>query len=143
MKNIALLVVLMISLSGCSVFMAATSHPEPDITILAQGQTRAVIEKELGKPIQNIREGTGDRATYQFITGDKPDYRRAAVYALLTGVTLGASELVTSPIEALQGQRHVVEVFYDTRGRVRSFRHTVNDAPLPRPQELVGLSKES
>lgn len=119
--------------------MAASSREGADLSVLQPGQDRQIVESVLGKPISVIRMGYGDEATYTFVSDDEANYGRAAVYALLTGVTLGVSEFVTTPVEMLQGNLHEVIVVYDIKGKVRSFQHIERDAPLPKPEKLVGI----
>ena len=76
-------------LSGCSVFMAATGSDPVDLSKIQVGAHRSVVESQLGKPITFYRNPGGDYAVYQIITGVEPDYKRAAAYAVLTGLTLG------------------------------------------------------
>jgi hypothetical protein len=131
-------------LSGCSVMMAASgpSH-EPDLSALKAGSMREDVRRELGPPISSIRKASGDVATYQYFTGTDQSYRRAAAYAVLDGLTLGFAELVTAPAEAVQGDRHVVEVIYDTHGRVKSVHQTVHDAPIPWAKEAIDVEESS
>ena len=131
-------VVVVALLGGCSVFMAASGSKEPDLASIRIGRSnRSQVEKQLGKPISFIRKGYGDEATYQYFTGDKPSYGRAAVYAGLDVVTLGLAELATSPIESLQGDKHTVVILYTPSGIVKDFKHEVMKAPLPPPEKLV------
>lgn len=122
-------------LNACSVFMAATSSDELNMSNIRVGATRAQIEHELGRPISFYRQPVGDVATYQILTGDKGDYQRAAAYALLDGLTLGIAEFATFPTEALQGDQNIFEVIYGQNGRARSVRHSIKKAPAANPTE--------
>lgn len=77
--------------------------------------------------------------TYQFYTKDDPSIGRAAVYGLLDIATLGIAEVATTPIEALQGNKHLVTVTYDAQNRVRRVQQRVEKAPLPKPEEALGI----
>ncbi|MCB0323333.1 MAG: hypothetical protein KDD69_07150 [Bdellovibrionales bacterium] len=132
--------VLMTSFSGCSVFMAAHASEEPDLRVLATGTDRLSVESQLGKPIAVERTRTGDLATYQYFTGDKANFNRAALYTVLDIVTLGIAELVTSPIESLQGDKHIVTVNYDLNGRLVGSNKEVSPQPIPKPEQLVGMT---
>ncbi len=124
-------------LCSCSVIMAATPSKETDLSVLHKGATKTSVEKSLGKPIKYSRESHGDVAVYQYFTGDKANYNRAAAYAVLTGVTLGVAELFTSPMEALQGDRNEVHVLYTRNGRLKAYKTFFFNAPLPPPEELI------
>ncbi|MCO6430020.1 MAG: hypothetical protein J5J00_04110 [Deltaproteobacteria bacterium] len=128
---------LCIQFSACSVFMAASGSDPFDPSVVTVGAQRADIEKELGKPISFYRKGAGDLAVYQVITGDKADYRRAAAYAVLDGLTLGLAEFATFPTEALQGDQNIFEIYYSPSGRVRSFKYYIRPAPAPNPSDIV------
>lgn len=135
----ALFSFILVSLQSCSVFMAAQSREAPDVSVLRRGALRADVERELGAPIRSIRKSNGDVAIYTYISGDKANYGRAATYAVLTGVTLGLSEFVTSPIESLQGDKHTVKIVYGLDGRIRSFSHSQIKAPLEAPEKMIGI----
>lgn len=127
--------------SGCSVFMAASSSQEPDTAVYRVGTPQNILEEQLGRPISSIRSPRGRINTYQYFTNDKASPGRAATYALLDVLTLGIAEIFTTPIEALQGDKHTVEVSYDHNKRVTRVKHSHIEAPLPPPEEFLGLNK--
>jgi len=129
-------------LSGCSVFMAATSQEPPNLSVLEAGTPRLALERELGRPITDFKTNTGSIATFQYFTNDPANYRRAATYAVLDGITVGFAELITFPAEAVQGDRHVVTVWFDHSGKVISSRTSSHAAPIPYPEKMVGLEEE-
>lgn len=129
-------------LSGCSVMMAASEQQAPDTSVLRQGATRNQIEHSLGRPIKYVREWNYDRAVYQYITNDQKNYKRAATYAVLDGLTLGAAELFTFGMEAVQGDRHEIEVLYDRRGNALQISETVIKAPIDKPEKVFGIDKD-
>jgi len=139
--KIKLLLIAFLFLTGCSVIMAATPSQTPDFSVLKVGAARTTVEKSFGKPIKFHRNAKGDFATYQFFTGDKSSYQRAATYAVLDGLTLGVAELFTSPIESLQGDKNILEVLYTRNGRLKSFRHKRYNAPLKTPEKMLGLKE--
>jgi hypothetical protein len=134
-KIIALLV--LFNLTACSVFMAASSTDELKLSEIRVGALRTDIEKHLGKPISNYRKGTGDVATYMVLTGDKGDYRRAATYAVLDGLTLGLAEFITFPTEALQGDQNIFEITYSNQKRATSIKYKKKEAPVANPSEVI------
>lgn len=118
-------------LTGCSVFMAASGSTTPDLSVLEPGTSRKVIERELGKPLKQRRLKWENEATYQFFTNDQPNYGRATSYAFLAGMTMGLSEFVTAPIEAVQGDRHEIVITYNRSNRLKKYRHEIFKAPIP------------
>jgi len=63
-------------LSGCSVFMAASSSKDLDLGTIHIGRTtRPQVEQLLGKPISFNRRNYGDEAVYQYFTGDEASPR--------------------------------------------------------------------
>jgi hypothetical protein len=137
-----LLLVSSLTSSGCSAIMAASSNDTPDLTVLRPGTSRAQVEAVLGKPISRIRTGASDVFTYQYIDADPANTRRAVVNATLAVVTLGISELVMTPAEMVQGDRHVVAARFGQNNRLLSTKNTLIPAPLDVPEKIVGLHEE-
>ena len=79
--------------------------------------------------------------TYQFFTGDKASYQRAAVYTILDVLTIGAAEIFTTPVEALQGDKHVVYVVYDLNDKVEEINVRSSKAPLDTPEKMLGIDE--
>lgn len=136
------LLAITLATSGCSAMMAATGSDSPDLSVLRAGTPRKTVQASLGRPTSSIRTGYGDEVTFQYFTGDEPNMRRAAVYAVLTGVTLGLAEVVTAPAEMVQGDRHVVVARFDRNGRLIDYRTTTVTAPIEAPEKIVGLEEE-
>lgn len=126
--------------TGCSVFLAATPSQSPDLAVLKVGASRADVEAQLGKPTKFTRRSSGDEAVYRFVTGDRENYKRAAAYAVADILTLGLSEIVSSPLEELQGSPNIITVMYSPRGHVVSFFHERKEAPLAPPEEILARS---
>lgn len=129
-------------ISGCSVIMAANSEGEPDLSVLRSGTPEAKVEEQLGKPISSIRHRTNKVNTYQYFTNDDPSFGRAATYVVLDIITVGVAEVITTPVEALQGDKHVIEVTFDLYNRVESVKKSFSEAPLPKPEKVLGLEKQ-
>lgn len=143
MRKFLVLPFVLFGLNACSVMMAATSQDAPNTSGLQAGAQRADIEKVLGRPTKQVREWTGVRATYQYMTNDQKNYKRAATYAVLDGLTLGAAELFTFGMEAVQGDRHEIEIFYDRSGRLISKKETVFKAPIDKPEKIFGIDEDA
>jgi hypothetical protein len=127
--------------SGCSVYMASSSPTQPELSAVRVGASRAEVDKELGKPINFLRQHYGDVATYQYFGPDDVSYGRAAAYTVLDILTLGVAELITTPIETLQNDKHTLVVTYNPAGRVLGVSRSLNKAPLEKPERLLGLEE--
>ena len=115
-------------MTGCSVFMAATGNPAPDLSILRVGADRGAVELQLGQPVQvATNPSTGDTtAVYEYWTGDDPSAGRAVFHGVMDVLTLGIWEAVGTPTEAIaSGEKHTVTVFYGTSYRVVSVNNPV------------------
>jgi hypothetical protein len=118
------------ALFGCSAIMAASGSKSPDLSVLEPGTSRSKIEEVLGKPIRQRRLRWLDEATYQFFTNDEANYGRATSLAVISAFSLGLTEIITAPIEAVQGDRHEIIVTYSRSGRLRKFKHITHKAPI-------------
>ncbi len=137
----AQLVLALSMLCGCSVMLAASSPKQPDLSKVRMGASRVQVEQQLGKPIAFLRTSGGDIATYTYLGPDKVNYKRAAAYAVADILTLGVAEIVSSPVERLQNDQHVLTITYDFKGRVKSIEENVKEAPLDRPEKMLGLEE--
>lgn len=120
--------------------MATKGETRIDRAILRPGTPRAEIEELLGSPIASSKKHISPHVvTYQYFTGAERSYGRAAAYGALGFVTLGLSEFVTTPVEMLQLDKHIVEVVYDSRGRVKTLSDTLEKAPLEHPERMLDI----
>lgn len=144
MKKLSTLVFLSIwpFCTGCSVILAASPSEEPNLQVLAVGTTETQVEEELGLPISSIRTRSGKINTYQYFSGDRESYGRAAAYTVLDVLTIGLAEIVTTPIEALQGDKHTVKITYNFNDCVTKVTQETLSAPLPNPNTLLGFEKK-
>jgi hypothetical protein len=130
-------------LSSCSVIMAASPSNEPSTDLFRSGTTRAAIEEEIGKPLSSHRERADYVCTYQYFTGDDHSYGRAAAYVVFDVLTVGIAEIFTTPVEALQGDKHVLTITYDVNERVKRVNEATTKAPLLKPEKMLGLEKNT
>jgi len=111
-----LLVVLAISVSGCSVFMAAKQPEKRDISLLKEGISRAVLISEFGAPV--ISEYKNDKRfeIFKFVQGYSTGAKagRAFFHGAASVATLGLWELVGTPAEiTFNGDEMAFQVSYD------------------------------
>lgn len=106
-------------LPACSVFMAASGERTPRLDLLGSGQNRSLVESELGRSRGNASLPGGARLfAYRYVRGEDPSYGRALGHLALDALTLGASEVVTTPLEALRGERYELPVLFDANDAV-------------------------
>jgi PBP1b-binding outer membrane lipoprotein LpoB len=131
MKNLKLptifyVLISCIVLNGCSAVMAGKrSTYRGDPKVLAVGQTRTVVEAELGAPdMSSPLEGNKQRVIYKM---DPDAHTRGAKNAAVAGhivadiLTLGLWEVAGTPTElAAQDQIHNYIVIYNAAGIIES-----------------------
>ena len=120
---LSLLMMLLPSLLGCSVFMAATGKEEPDVARDWIGTSRADVEAEFGTPayVRTLEDGSCV-CQYSFEVGNEPSAGRAVVHGVLDVFSAGLWELLATPVELEQGEYRQATITYDAEGRVREIR---------------------
>ena len=107
--------------SGCSVIMAASGSDTPQYERIEVGQSRDSVLLIMGQPTKSISDD-GKRADYfTFEKGNEASVGRAALHAFADVMTLGAWEVIGTPLEAIQGDDVTVWVAYDAEGKVERF----------------------
>ena len=112
----ALLVVLAISVSGCSVFMAAKQPEKKDISLLKEGVSRAVLISEFGAPVVSEYKNDKRFEIFKFVQGYSTGAKagRAFFHGAASVATLGLWELVGTPTEiTFNGDEMAFQVSYD------------------------------
>lgn len=110
------LLILLLPISGCSVFMAAKQPEKKDVSLLKEGTSRAMLISEFGAPlISEYRDGKRFeifKFTQGYSTGAKAG--RAFLHGAANVVTLGLWELVGTPTEiTFSGDDMAFQVRYD------------------------------
>ena len=106
--------------TACSVGMAMSGQPEPNVSALSVGQPRSIVIMNLGSQpasTQATEEGRVD--IFQLERGNAPSVGRAAGHAAMDVLTLGAWELVGTPIEGFSGEKFSITVTYDSSDNVK------------------------
>ena len=107
------------SLSGCSVGMALSGSPNPNLGAVRTGASRGEIELHLGSPSNTTLLEGGHRAdVYEYEIGNEPSAGRAAGHAVLDVLTLGLWEIAGTPIEGVQGEKYTATIEYDENDKV-------------------------
>jgi hypothetical protein len=117
----ALLSVLAIGASGCSVVMAAKQPSKKDVGLLTVGMPRNLVLAELGQPIDTETKNGKRVEVYSFVQGYGKGTRvgRSIAHGTADVLTLGLWEAVGTPTEAaFNGTRVAYEVTYDSSDKV-------------------------
>ena len=144
-SRLIVLVVIFVTNSGCSVYMAAKQPDAKDLSVLKVGNHRSRVIAELGSPLW-----TGDK------DGDKTDVfvfkhgygaasrtARAIFHGTADVFSLGLWEVVSTPTEAyFSGSEIKVEVSYDLKDLIKSTQDLtgqfpeINSKPAPPGQKI-------
>ena len=109
---------LLLLLHGCSVGMAMSGRPDPQTGALRVGQARDEVLLHLGQPSQTYATETGRTDTFHLQRGNQASTGRAVGHAVMDVLTLGAWEIIGTPIEGFTGEKFTLSVSYDTAERV-------------------------
>jgi hypothetical protein len=111
--------VLLGSLSACSVGMALSGNENPDLGAIKVGASRGEVEMHLGNPKNSTTLEDGRRVdTYEYEIGNEPSAARAIGHGAMDVVTLGLWEVIGTPIEGVQGERYDAAITYDRDDKV-------------------------
>jgi hypothetical protein len=128
-------------LSGCSIAMALSGHPEPNFDYIKVGATREEVEFETGAPAseQSLADGTKE-ATYKFEMGNTVNAGRATIwgYAWLTIIGI-LGEPIYTLIELNQGHDEETKVVYGSDNRAIRM---VGYIPPPPSAEMKAAQEE-
>lgn len=114
--SILLLVLLVVQVSGCSVFMAAKQPVKKDISLFSIGVSRTVLIAEYGAPIISEYKDNKKFEIFKFVQGYSTGTKvsRAFFHGAADVVTLGLWELVGIPTEiTFSGDEMAYLVRYD------------------------------
>lgn len=111
-----LIVTMIASTSGCSVFMAAKQPGKKDTTVFREGARRSLIIAEYGHPTTTDQKENGRVDVFKFRQGYSKGVKatRAVTHGAMDVMTLGLWEVLGTPAEAIaDGTEMAVEVQYD------------------------------
>ena len=122
-KNALITIVVVGFLSGCSVGMAMSGKPTPDLGVVKKNATRGEVELQLGAPVKvSTMENGNVLNVYEYEVGNDPSAGRAVGHAVMDVLTFGIWEVVGTPIEGFQGDKHQVQVEYDENDNIVNVR---------------------
>lgn len=111
----------LISLTGCSVYMAANQPPKKNIAVLKPGTPRDLVVAEIGAPVTSEITTDGRKDIYTFVQGygKLAKSSRAFFHGAADLFTIGLWEAVGTPVEsAFDGKKISVRVLFDRDDRV-------------------------
>lgn len=121
MKKI-LALTLIVFLSSCSVYMAATQDSRKDTESVVKGSPRALVLGKLGQPVSTEKTDKGVKKDYfSFNQGYSGGTKavRAVGHGVMDVLTLGIWEVIGTPIEGVaDGQEMNFEITYDKNDKV-------------------------
>ncbi len=106
-------------LSACSVGMAMSGHPDPNIGVLSIGQSRDIVLLNLGQPSQTLATESGRTDVFRLQRGNRQSTGRAVGHAVMDLLTLGIWEVVGTPIEGFTGEEFTLTIEYDPEDKVK------------------------
>jgi hypothetical protein len=133
MRGLSLILILL-SLTCCSVFMAAKGGKEYNYALLKEGNSRDAILASFGEPESSETKEDGRIIdTYKLEEGDKSKPGLAAGHLVMDVYTLGLWEIAGTVIEANEGRDVIYEITYGPDGKVHSvFPPLFGAVPKPR-----------
>lgn len=127
---------LLITSTGCSVYMAAKQPGEKDLSVLKPGTHRSAVIAELGAPVWSGQKDSDKVDVFTFKQGYSAAARtgRALFHGTADVFTLGLWEVFSTPTEAyFSGSDIKLEVTYDSKDLVKSARSVAGDSTGPEP----------
>jgi hypothetical protein len=118
-----MLVGLALTLSACSVVMAAHQPSRKDVKLFTHGVPRNLIVAEVGAPVTTETRAGKRVEVFAFTQGYSKAARvgRTIGHGAADALTLGLWEIAGTPTEAaFNGKRVVYEVTYDPSDRVEN-----------------------
>jgi len=114
LKNMLATLAVIGLLSGCSVGMAMSGKKSPDLGVVKQKASRGEVELQLGAPtkVSTLKNGHVLNI-YEYEIGNEPSTGRAIGHGVLDILTLGAWEIIGTPVEGFTGDKRQVQIEYD------------------------------
>jgi hypothetical protein len=119
LKNSVHVGCLAVALGGCSVGMAMSGSDNPDLGAVRVGATRGEVQMQLGSPVRTTTLPDGTRTDlYEYEIGNEPSAARAMGHGVMDVLTLGAWEIIGTPVEGFQGEKYQATITYGQDDKV-------------------------
>ena len=109
-------------LTGCSVGMAMSGKPDPNLGVLEVGQSRDIVLLNIGQPTRTAATEKGRTDVFELERGNQQSVGRAAGHAVMDVLTIGLWEIVGTPIEGFTGDEFTVSIEYDENDKVKKVK---------------------
>lgn len=116
--------VLLLFLPSCSVGMAMSGRPDPNTGALRIGQARDEVLLHLGQPTKTLAVADGRTDEFHLQRGNQPSTGRAVGHAVMDVLTLGAWEIIGTPVEGFTGETFTLSISYDAEDKVTKISTT-------------------
>ena len=116
------ILMLAITVSGCSVGMALSGKREIDLAALKVGQPRAEVILIAGQPMKTMTTDEGRLDIFECQKGNAPSTGRAVGHAVMDVLTFGGWEIIGTPVEAIASSKFYLTVKYDTEDKVTDIK---------------------
>lgn len=131
-RTIVCAIYVVFALSGCSVAMALSGHPEPNFKAFEVGSSQQQVEIQFGKPVSTRPLENGKREdTYRYEIGNAPNGHRALFNFYLDLATIALWEIPGTIIEASLGHKEETKIVYGPDNRVLEILGYVPPPPSP------------
>jgi len=98
--------------------MAASGKRDPNLGAINIGEPRETVLVHLGQPARTIQNADSTVDVFELERGNEPSMGRAAFHGALDVLTLGAWEIIGTPIEGFAGEKFELTVEYGPDGKV-------------------------
>ena len=115
-------------LAGCSVGMAMSGKPDPNISALDVGQDRDVVILNFGQPAKTLMTDNERTDIFELERGNEQSIGRATGHAVMDLLTFGVWEIIGTPIEGFAGDTITLQIEYDKNNKVQSVK-TLESTP--------------
>lgn len=120
-RVVCVLLILTLSVAGCSVFMAAKQPDRKNVDLFKPGTPRALLLAEFGPPVYTDAKDGKKREIFKFVQGYSTGAKagRAVFHGVADVFTLGLWEVVGTPTEGVfSGDEMAYQVTYDEEERI-------------------------
>jgi outer membrane protein assembly factor BamE (lipoprotein component of BamABCDE complex) len=114
----ALVVITLLSCSGCSMAMALSGEKDVKLSDLRMGMDRGAVIQILGTPKGSEFYQGYNYDLFEVVRGNKPSALRALGHGMANAVSLGMWEIFGTSIEASTPRKQRIIVAYDEFDRV-------------------------
>jgi hypothetical protein len=147
--KLVLMAALVFLLGGCSVYMAAHQPTEKNVGLFKPGTPRAFLIAEFGQPVSSEVRNGQKYEIFRFTQGYSGQAKAGRAFAegVADVMTLGAAEIITTPVESIaNGNVVAYEVSYDSNDyvvQVISLTPDGSPSPVAQPNALPPVSQQT